>query len=124
MVTSTSPMSSLKSFRKQTLKPRQLLEENVFREPTDNDRRDCILRIRSDSLCVVCHRKVWNETDSTNNRLILMYRHIFRHHLTEEMKFDFLNQQLTKGVKDLLECPICHEIKEDYGTAAGKKKIA
>ena len=83
MVTSTSSnssaaISSLKSFRKQALKPRQLLEETVFREATDNDRRDCILRIRSDALCVVCHRRVWNETDSTNNRLILMYRHIFR----------------------------------------------
>ena len=83
MVTSTSTnssaaISSLKSFRKQTLKPRQLLEETVFRDATDNDRRDCILRIRSDALCVVCHRRVWNETDSTNNRLILMYRHIFR----------------------------------------------
>ena len=127
MVTSTSPlnpsvasMSSLKSFRKQTLKPRQLLEENVFREPTDNDRRDCILRIRSDPLCVVCHKRVWYETESTNNRLILMYRHIFRHHLAEEMKFDFLNAQLRKGVKNLLQCPICPELKPDYGSAAGK----
>ena len=127
MVTSTSPlnpsvasMSSLKSFRKQTLKPRQLLEENIFREPTDNDRRDCILRIRSDPLCVVCHKRVWYETESTNNRLILMYRHIFRHHLAEEMKFDFLNAQLRKGVKNLLQCPICPELKPDYGSAAGK----
>ena len=117
---SAASMSSLKSFRKQTLKPRQLLEENVFREPTDNDRRDCILRIRSDPLCVVCHKRVWYETESTNNRLILMYRHIFRHHLAEEMKFDFLNAQLRKGVKNLLQCPICPELKPDYGSAAGK----
>ena len=40
--------------------------------------------------------------------------------LAEEMKFDFLNAQLRKGVKNLLQCPICPELKPDYGSAAGK----
>ena len=113
-----SPTNSLKNIRKiqrkQEIKPMPIPENKPidgggFREAKLNDRIGVQIRITSDPLCAICHQKVWDDAHPTQSRKTLMFRHFFRNHLVEEMKFELLKTLVDKDVQDLLKCPLCPE---------------
>ena len=91
------------------------LTESSVRTPNPNDRMALILKISTDPLCNFCKKNVWEESIAKELRKTLMYRHVFRHHLAEEMKFDLFIKQLVNGIDDYFQCPSCAYSSKDYG---------
>ena len=121
-------VSVLKQFRKQQTKPSSfgsdLLPESQLRIPTIDEKKELAIFTATHTYCFKCkpQKQTWNYTVADiRMRKQLYFRHIFRYHLTEEMKYALFKDQIKARVKDVITCPIqnseeCKRVEPNFGS--------
>ena len=108
--------SILKQFRKKQHEVKTDKVSGDLRAPTMSDLHRFYIEIISNSKCVICNEKMYELSDNHTRRQTLAYRHAYRSHVSEELKFHLLQSQISSNIQNMLTCPICHETHDTYAS--------
>ena len=73
-----------------------------LRAPTMSDLHRFYIEIISNSKCVICNEKMYELSDNHTRRQTLAYRHAYRSHVSEELKFHLLQSQISSNIQNML----------------------
>ena len=59
---------------------------------------------------------MYDLSENNPRRQTLAYRHAYRSHVNEELKFHLLQSQISKNIQNMLTCPECPETHDTYAS--------
>ena len=59
---------------------------------------------------------MYDLSENNPRRQTLAYRHAYRSHVYEELKFHLLQSQISKNIQNMLTCPECGETYDTHET--------